>query len=85
MRGTLSGNDFRDHQAGSVIAGVQGALPEHRYAQSEITEALAAFPAFERYRELLQASAYAPARSRIVPAAVATPTVFTGIVNLLAE
>jgi flavin-dependent dehydrogenase len=41
-----------------------------------------------RYRmltaALLQASAYAPARSRIVPAAVAMPTVFTGIVNLLA-
>src|SRR6202007_2558875 len=33
---------------------------------------------------LLQASAYAPARSRIVPAAKAMPTVFTGIVNLLA-
>jgi hypothetical protein len=42
-----------------------------------------------RYRmltaALLQPSAYAPARSRIVPAAVAMPTVFTGIVNLLAE
>jgi alkylresorcinol/alkylpyrone synthase len=47
MRGTLSGNDFRGRKAGSVIAGVQGVLPEHRYAQSEITEALAAFPAFE--------------------------------------
>jgi hypothetical protein len=42
-----------------------------------------------RYRTLtaalLQASAYAPARSRIVPAAVAMPTVFTRIVNLLAQ
>jgi flavin-dependent dehydrogenase len=42
-----------------------------------------------RYRmltaALLQASAYGPARSRIVPAAVAMPTVFTGIVNLLAQ
>jgi flavin-dependent dehydrogenase len=42
-----------------------------------------------RYRmltaALLQASAYAPARSRIVPAAKAMPTVFTGIVNLLAQ
>ena len=42
-----------------------------------------------RYRmltaALLQASAYAPARSRIVPAAVAMPTVFTRIVNLLAQ
>src|ERR1700743_2745330 len=34
---------------------------------------------------LLQASAYAPARSRIVPAATAMPLVFTGIVNLLAQ
>ena len=34
---------------------------------------------------LLQASAYGPTRSRIVPAAVAMPAVFTGIVNLLAQ
>jgi flavin-dependent dehydrogenase len=42
-----------------------------------------------RYRmltaALLQASAYAPARSRIVPAAAALPAVFTGMVNLLAQ
>jgi hypothetical protein len=42
-----------------------------------------------RYRmltaALLQASAHAPARSRIVPAAVALPTIFTGVVNLLAQ
>ena len=42
-----------------------------------------------RYRmltaALLQVSAYAPARSRIVPAAKAMPAVFTGIVNLLAQ
>ncbi len=42
-----------------------------------------------RYRmltaALLQASAYAPARSRIVPAAVAMPAVFAGMVNLLAQ
>jgi flavin-dependent dehydrogenase len=42
-----------------------------------------------RYRmltaALLQASTYAPARSCIVPAAVAMPTVFTGVVNLLAQ
>jgi flavin-dependent dehydrogenase len=41
-----------------------------------------------RYRmltaALLQASALAPVRARIVPAAAAMPTVFTGIVNLLA-
>jgi flavin-dependent dehydrogenase len=42
-----------------------------------------------RYRmltaALLQASAHGPTRSRIVPAAVAMPSVFTGIVNLLAQ
>ena len=42
-----------------------------------------------RYRlltaALLQASGYAPARSRIVPAAVAMPTAFSRIVNLLAQ
>jgi flavin-dependent dehydrogenase len=42
-----------------------------------------------RYRmltaALLQASAYGPARSRIVPAAAAMPAVFTGVVNLLAQ
>ena len=36
----MSGKEFRAHEAGSVIAGVQGALPEHRYEQSEITEML---------------------------------------------
>ena len=40
--------------AGSVIAGVQGALPEHRYAQSEITEMLAALPAFEGCEDILR-------------------------------
>jgi hypothetical protein len=34
---------------------------------------------------LLQASAYAPPRARIVPAAAAMPAVFTGIVNLLTQ
>ena len=34
---------------------------------------------------LLQASAYAPVRSRIVPAATALPKIFAGIVNQLAE
>ena len=42
-----------------------------------------------RYRlltlALLQASAYAPLRTRIVPAATTLPKLFTGIVNLLAE
>ena len=34
---------------------------------------------------LLQASAYAPVRSRIVPAAAALPKVFAGIVSQFAE
>jgi flavin-dependent dehydrogenase len=42
-----------------------------------------------RYRmltaALLQASAYAPARSRIVPAAAAMPAAFAGVMNLLAH
>jgi alkylresorcinol/alkylpyrone synthase len=54
MRGPLSGNKFRAHKAGSVIAGVHGVLPEHRYAQSEITESLATLPAFEDYADALR-------------------------------
>jgi alkylresorcinol/alkylpyrone synthase len=50
----LSGKSFRVHKAGGVIAGVQGVLPEHRYAQSEITEALAALPAFADYGDVLR-------------------------------
>ncbi len=42
-----------------------------------------------RYRVLtaglLQASAYAPVRSRIVPAATALPKIFASIINQLAE
>ncbi|BBX66021.1 oxidoreductase [Mycobacterium saskatchewanense] len=42
-----------------------------------------------RYRmltaALLQASSHPPTRARIVPAAAALPTVFTGVVNLLAQ
>ncbi len=42
-----------------------------------------------RYRlltaRLLQASAYAPVRSRIVPAATALPKIFAGLVNQLAD
>lgn len=51
---TLSRNDFRVQTAGSVIAGVQGALPERRYAQSEITESLAALPAFDGCQDVLR-------------------------------
>jgi alkylresorcinol/alkylpyrone synthase len=51
---SLSRKDFRVHTAGSVIAGVQGALPEHRYAQQEITETLAALPAFDGLGDVLR-------------------------------
>jgi alkylresorcinol/alkylpyrone synthase len=54
MRGTLSGKSFRVQKPGGVIASVQGVLPEHRYAQSEITESLAALPAFQGYGDALR-------------------------------
>ena len=54
MRKPLNGKEFRTRKAGSVIAGVQGVLPEHRYAQNEITETLAALPAFENYGDALR-------------------------------
>ncbi len=54
MSQSLSRKNFRGQRAGSVIAGVQGALPEHRYAQSEITEMLAALPAFEGCEDILR-------------------------------
>ncbi len=55
-----NGNEFRTHKAGSVIAGVQGALPEHRYEQSEITEMLAALPAFKAYGTYCASSTRVP-------------------------
>ena len=38
----------------SVIAGVQGALPQNRYSQSEITEVLAQLPQFAPHADLLR-------------------------------
>ncbi|KGI66920.1 type III polyketide synthase [Mycolicibacterium rufum] len=38
----------------SVIAGVQGALPPHRYTQQEVTEAFLAVPAFAGFGEVVR-------------------------------
>jgi len=54
MPQSLSRKKFRVQRAGSVIAGVQGALPEHRYAQSEITDMLAGLPAFDGCEDILR-------------------------------
>ena len=50
----MSGNKFQAHEAGSVIAAVQGVLPEHHYPQHEITEMLAGMPAFRECGDLLR-------------------------------
>ena len=70
MRGPLSGGNFRTRKAGGIIAGVQGVLPEHRYAQHEITESLAALPAFEGCGEALHklhASSKVDSRYLVLP------------------
>ena len=54
MRVPKSGNEFQAHKAGSVIAGVQGVLPEHHYPQNEITDMLAELPAFRDHGDLLR-------------------------------
>src|ERR1700678_1165419 len=54
MRVPMSGNEFQAHKAGSVIAGVQGVLPEHHYRQNEITDMLAGLPAFRDHGDLLR-------------------------------
>ena len=63
-------NNFRVQNAGSVIAGVQGALPEHRYTQAEITEALLAMPGFGEYGDAIRGlhrSAKVDSRHMVLP------------------
>jgi alkylresorcinol/alkylpyrone synthase len=54
----------------SVIAGVLGALPSHRYSQSEITDAFVKFPALRDHEDIvrrLHAGAKVNARHFVLP------------------
>jgi alkylresorcinol/alkylpyrone synthase len=70
MAKSLSNNDFRSRQAGSVIAGVQGALPPNRYTQAEVTEALLTIPGYEQYGDAIRSlhrSAKVDSRHMVLP------------------
>jgi alkylresorcinol/alkylpyrone synthase len=54
----------------SVIAGVFGALPRHRYSQSEITDELVGFPALQEHEDIirrLHAGAKVNSRHLVLP------------------
>ncbi len=54
----------------SVIAGVFGALPPHRYGQSEITDTIVEFPALQEHEEVirrLHAAAKVNSRHLVLP------------------
>src|SRR6516225_2759664 len=54
----------------SVIAGVFGALPPHRYSQSEITDCVVEFPALKQHEEIvrrLHAGARVNSRHLVLP------------------
>lgn len=54
----------------SVIAGVFGALPPHRYSQSEITDSFVEFPGLKEHEEIirrLHAAAKVNGRHLVLP------------------
>jgi alkylresorcinol/alkylpyrone synthase len=70
MLNTQGTNDFQATQTGSVIAGVQGALPKYRYTQTEIAESLLTFPGYAQHADAirsLHASAKVSSRHTVLP------------------